>query len=123
MKACDGYENGEQRRDFVFVEDCAKVNKWFMDNSDKSGIYNVGTGKSESFNSVASTIVDWHATRGVKSSINYIQFPDHLKGVYQSFTQADITKLVKAGYTDKFHSIQDGISKYLSFLNHDTQSL
>ena len=119
FEGCDGYANGEQRRDFVYVEDCAKVNKWFMDNNDKSGIFNVGTGQSETFNTVASLIVDWHASRGNKGQINYIQFPAHLKGAYQSFTQANISKLKELGYTDNFYTIQEGINEYMCWLNKD----
>src|SRR6185436_19365849 len=86
---CDGYGNGEQRRDFVYVGDVVDVNLWFYDHPNLSGIFNVGTGASQSFNDVAKAVIDWHK----KGEIEYIPFPDHLKGRYQSFTQADISLL------------------------------
>ncbi len=114
----DGYADGEQLRDFVFVEDCAAVNLWFFDHPEKSGIYNLGSGKAQSFNDVARAVLAWHGIqRKVDASITYVPFPDHLKGVYQSYTQADISSLRNAGYTARFHSVEDGVTKYLDWLN------
>lgn len=114
----DGYSDGEQKRDFVYVEDAAAVNLWFLDNPDKSGIFNVGTGRAQTFNDVAKTVIAWHHEhRGIDASIEYVPFPDHLKGAYQSFTQADISALRAAGYVGRFHSVEEGVSKYLSWLN------
>jgi ADP-L-glycero-D-manno-heptose 6-epimerase len=110
---CDGYGNGEQVRDFVYVEDVANVNLWFLDNPDQSGIFNLGTGRSQSFNDVAHSVVNWHG----KGQLNYIPFPDHLKGAYQSFTQANIENLRKAGYSAPFHTVEEGVKKYLDILN------
>ena len=89
FEGCDGYDNGEQRRDFVFIDDVVDVNLWFGNNPSVSGIFNVGTGRSQTFNDVANAVVDWHS----KGKIEYIPFPDHLKDHYQSFTQADISEL------------------------------
>jgi ADP-L-glycero-D-manno-heptose 6-epimerase len=112
----DGYKAGEQRRDFVYVEDVAKVNLWFASAArDVSGIFNVGTGKSESFNSVVNEVIAWHK----KGKIEYVPFPDHLRGAYQSFTEADINKLREAGYKEEFKSIKDGVKEYLDWLNKE----
>jgi ADP-L-glycero-D-manno-heptose 6-epimerase len=108
-----GFGNGEQRRDFVYVEDVAKVNVWFLKQKGKSGIYNVGTGKSASFNEVANAIIAWHK----KGQIEYVPFPDGLEKAYQHFTEADISLLNAAGYNEKFTSTKEGVEKYLPVLN------
>lgn len=113
FEGCDGYENGEQRRDFVYVDDVCDVNLWFLDNKNKSGIFNLGTGRSQAFNDVANATIDFHG----KGEIEYITFPDHLKGRYQSFTEADISALRDAGYTESFASVEQGVRKYMEWLN------
>lgn len=114
----DGYLDGEQQRDFIFVEDAVAVNLWFFDHPEQSGIFNLGTGSAVSFNDVARAVIAWHMEhRKVNPTIEYIQLPDHLKGSYQSYTQADISALRSAGYKDRFHNIQEGVSKYLNWLN------
>jgi len=114
----DGYGDGEQQRDFVFVEDAASVNLWFFDHPDKSGIFNLGTGRAQPFNDVARAVVEWHKEhRAVSTIIEYIPFPEHLKGAYQSYTQADISALRAAGYDGRFHSVEEGVNKYLNWLN------
>ncbi len=113
FSGCDGYADGEQRRDFIFVGDVANVNLWFMDNPEKSGIFNLGTGNSGTFNQVANAVIEWHK----KGDIEYVPFPDHLKGSYQSYTQADISNLRQAGYSDPFTTIEQGVSTYLDWLN------
>ncbi|MCK5717469.1 MAG: ADP-glyceromanno-heptose 6-epimerase [Thiomargarita sp.] len=110
----DGYAHGEQRRDFVYVSDVVDVNLWFMDHPDRSGIFNVGTGRSQSFNDVANAVCAWHG----KGEIEYIPFPEHLKGRYQSFTQADINNLRSIGYDKSFKSVEEGEKVYLDWLNH-----
>jgi len=114
FEGCDGYGNGEQRRDFVYVDDVVSVNLWFFDNPQKSGIYNVGTGKSQSFKDVANSVIAWHK----KGEIEYIPFPEHLKGRYQSFTQADINELRKAGYDKPFNTVEAGVNAYLDVLGN-----
>ena len=108
----EGYEDGEQRRDFIYVEDVVKVNLWFLENQNVSGIFNVGTGKSQTFNEVAHSVIDWNK----KGKINYIPFPEKLKGAYQSYTQADISKLREVGYEYEFLNVQEGVKKYLDSL-------
>jgi len=109
----DGYGDGEQLRDFVYVDDVVDVNLWFLDNPEQRGIYNVGTGKAETFNAVAEAVIAWHN----EGSIEYIPFPEHLKGAYQSYTQADISALRAAGYTREFLTVPQGVSRYLDWLN------
>lgn len=111
--ASGGYADGEQQRDFIFVEDVIKVNLWFWQNPAIKGIYNLGTGRSQSFNDVANAVIAWHG----KGEKEFIPFPDHLKGAYQSFTQADMTKLKNAGYNQPFASVEEGVAKYLDWLN------
>ena len=110
---CDGYADGEQQRDFIHVDDVVAVNCWFLDHADKRGIFNVGTGRAETFNSMAGAVIDWHK-QGV---VAYIPFPDHLKGAYQSYTQADISGLRQAGYDSEFLTVQQGVKRYLDWLN------
>lgn len=109
FEGCDGYGNGEQLRDFIFVDDVVNVNLWFLDNPHKSGIFNVGTGACQSFNDVARAVIAWHG----KGEIEYIPFPEHLKGRYQSYTQADISALRAAGYDKPFYTVEAGVKVYL----------
>src|SRR5207253_826477 len=108
-----GYGNGEQRRDFVSVEDVVKVNLFFLDHPQVEGIYNAGTGAAQSFNDVAvATVNACRAAKGesplslaemqAQGVIRYVPFPEDLKGRYQSFTQADMSALRAAGYTAPF---------------------
>lgn len=113
----DGYKNGEQMRDFIFVEDCAKVNLWFYDNREVSGIFNVGTGQARSFNDVANAVINWNIQNGNNDAkIEYIPFPSNLRGSYQTFTQANINALRNNGYSDTFTQLEVGITKYLNWL-------
>jgi ADP-L-glycero-D-manno-heptose 6-epimerase len=107
-----GYAAGEQRRDFVYVDDVAAVNLWLLDEPRVSGIFNVGTGASASFNDVARAIIAWHG----KGSIRYIPFPAELKSRYQSFTQANVAALRAAGYSRPFKDVRAGVKAYLDAL-------
>jgi ADP-L-glycero-D-manno-heptose 6-epimerase len=117
FEGVDGFANGEQQRDFVYVKDCVDVNLWFLDHPDKSGIFNLGTGYAQTFNDVGNAVLNWHSRRGRQGKIEYIAFPDHLRGSYQSYTQADISALRAAGYAGDFHTVEQGISDYLDWLN------
>lgn len=110
---CDGYADGDQRRDFIFIDDLVDVKLWAKD-AGVSGIYNLGTGRSEPFNAIAEAVLSWHG----KGELEYIPFPDHLKGAYQSFTQADISTLREAGCQQQFSTVAEGVSKYLDWLNN-----
>ncbi len=111
-----GYAAGEQRRDFVHVGDVVDVNLWFFEHGKASGVFNVGTGASATFNDVANAIIAWHGT----GRIRYVPFPEELKARYQSFTEADITALRAAGYSRAFRDVRAGINDYLDALGHAT---
>lgn len=114
--AHDGYEAGEQRRDFVHVDDVVAVNLWLLEHPDVSGIFNVGTGRSATFNELSQAVVAWHG----RGSIEYIPFPDALKKSYQSFTEADIGALRAAGYERPFLDVRAGVAAYLDELRDRT---
>lgn len=109
--AYDNYVAGGQLRDFIHVDDIAKANLWAWQ-AGISGIFNLGTGKAQSFREVAEAVIDYHG----KGKIEYIDFPEHLKGRYQSFTQADMSALKKAGYTHSFLAVAEGVKSYLQWL-------
>ncbi|WP_428357014.1 ADP-glyceromanno-heptose 6-epimerase [Methyloprofundus sp.] len=113
FEGCDGYEDGGQLRDFIYVDDVVAVNLWLFAHPDVNGIYNVGTGKAQSFKDVAEAVIDFHQ----KGEIEYILFPEHLKGSYQSYTQADMSKLLSAGYDAPFKTVQQGVALYLAWLS------
>jgi ADP-L-glycero-D-manno-heptose 6-epimerase len=127
-----GYENGGQQRDFVFVGDVAKVNLFFLDHPEKSGIFNLGSGRAQSFNDVAVATVNGclKAKSGAaghtpltlaelraQGLIEYTAFPEALKGKYQAFTQADLTRLRAAGYDAPMATVEEGVSQYVEWLN------
>ncbi|MBB1315458.1 ADP-glyceromanno-heptose 6-epimerase [Aliivibrio sp. SR45-2] len=107
------FEGSDQfKRDFVYVGDVAAVNLWFLENG-VSGIYNCGTGRAEPFQAVADAVIKHHN----KGAVESIPFPDHLKGAYQEFTQADLTKLRAAGCDVEFKSVANGIAEYMAIIN------
>lgn len=106
------YGDGEQRRDFIYVKDIVNVNLWFLEHPNISGIFNVGTGRSESFNAVANAVIDWNK----RGKIEYIPFPDHLKGHYQNLTEANIGLLLSVGYKADFKTVAEGVKDYLDSL-------
>ena len=109
----DGYADGEQRRDFVYIDDVVAVNLWFMENPGSCGIFNVGTGRCQSFNAMANAVIGWHG----RGEIEYIPFPEHLRGCYQSFTEADNSALRAAGYRAPFMPVEAGVPRYLDWLH------
>ncbi len=113
FEGVDGYANGEQRRDFIYVEDAVAVNLWFFDHPGISGIFNLGTGRAQTFNDVARAVIAWHG----HGKIEYILFPEYLRGRYQSFTQADISALRAVGYDAPFKTVEEGVRLYLDWLN------
>jgi len=113
FEGSDGYTAGEQRRDFIHVDDVVAANIWFMQHPDASGIFNIGTGNSRSFNELARAVIAWHG----RGAIEYIPFPDGLRQCYQSFTEADIAALRDAGYAHEFYTLEQGINRYLDYLN------
>ena len=105
------YEDGEQLRDFVYVKDVISVIEYFIDDVKYNGIYNVGTGKAESFNTLAKSI--FHALN-IEERIEYIEMPETLRDKYQYFTEADITKLRSIGYTKEFYNLTEGAKDYVT---------
>ncbi|MCA8920719.1 MAG: ADP-glyceromanno-heptose 6-epimerase [Planctomycetes bacterium] len=105
FEGTSGYGPGEQRRDFVFVEDAVSVNLFFARGAPQQGIFNVGSGVSRSYNDLARTVIDTLGT----GEVTYIPFDDRLRGRYQSYTQADLSRLREAGYEGAFTAIEDGV--------------
>lgn len=100
------------KRDFIYVDDVVAVNLWFWQQQ-KSGIFNCGTGRAESFQAVADAVLAYHQT----GEIEYTPFPDHLKGRYQTFTQADLTKFRQTGCPIEFKTVAQGTAEYMECLN------
>ena len=121
------YAAGEQRRDFISVEDAVKVNLYFLDNPKKTGIFNCGTGASQTFNDVAvATVNALRAEAGEnplsladltrQGVIEYVPFHAGLKSKYQSFTEADLAELRSTGYDAPFFNVQTGVARYVEWL-------
>jgi len=127
FEGSDGYAAGAQQRDFVAVGDVVKAKLYFLDHRDRSGIFNVGTGKAATFNDVATAVINacrkaegqaagTHEDHMREGRIIYTPFPPQLVGKYQSYTQADLTKLRAAGYAASFVSVPDGVARYVESL-------
>jgi ADP-L-glycero-D-manno-heptose 6-epimerase len=112
FQGSDGYADGEQRRDFVYVADVVNVNLWLREHPGVNGVFNCGTGKCQSFNDIARAVIKWHG----RGNIHYVPFPEHLKNAYQSFTEADMSALRQAGYQEPFLSVEEGVKRYLDEL-------
>ena len=123
----DGYGAGEQRRDFIHVDDAVRANLFFLQNADKSGVFNVGTGRARSFNDVALAVinacrqVDGDAPLTLKEAqqdgrLGYFSMPDALQGKYQSFTEAGTEKLVLAGCSGPWKDVEEGVGDYAADL-------
>jgi ADP-L-glycero-D-manno-heptose 6-epimerase len=122
-----GFSAGEQQRDFVSVEDVVRVNLYFLEHPDLSGIFNLGTGRAQPFNDIAVSVVNAcrraenkpALTLGemhVQKIVEYVPFPDALKGRYQSFTEADIGALRDAGYDTPMLDVGAGVGRYCEHL-------
>jgi ADP-L-glycero-D-manno-heptose 6-epimerase len=122
-----GYAPGGQMRDFVFVDDVVAVNLWFFDNPAQCGIFNLGSGRAQPFNDVASSVVNTlRASRGEaalsldgmvqQGLLEYIGFPDALRGKYQCYTQADLTALRATGCNHAFVDVQTGVAQYVQWM-------
>jgi ADP-L-glycero-D-manno-heptose 6-epimerase len=127
FEGSDGYAAGEQRRDFVSVEDVVKVKLDFLDHPERSGIFNLGSGKAATFNAVAAATINacrvaaGEPRRSVAELvaagvITYVPLPPALAGKYQSFTEADLTRLRAAGYGAPMQSVDDGVTRYVERL-------
>lgn len=124
----DGYPDGGQMRDFISVRDVVDVNLHFFDHPEQSGIFNCGTGRAQPFNDVAMAVVNtMRQLRGeqalsldalvAEGLLRYVDFPNDLKGRYQSYTQADVTALRVAGFTKAMRDVQTGVSEYVRALH------
>jgi ADP-L-glycero-D-manno-heptose 6-epimerase len=122
-----GYPQGGQMRDFVFIDDVVAVNLWFFDNPAQSGIFNLGSGRAQPFNDVASSVVNaMRRLRGESALalddiaqqglVEYVPFPDALRGKYQCYTQADLGALRATGCDHQFADVQTGVSRYVDWL-------
>jgi ADP-L-glycero-D-manno-heptose 6-epimerase len=126
-----GYADGEQRRDFVSVEDVVRVNLHVLERPERSGVFNVGTGRAQTFNDVAESVVNAcrraagqpalsRAELKAQGALQYIPFPEALKGKYQSFTEADLGALRGAGYDHPFLTVAEGVERYVAeLLKHE----
>ena len=109
-----GIGDGEQKRDFIYVDDAVAVMRWLLDTPAVSGIFNVGTGKARSFRDL---IVAMFRALGHAPNIEYVDMPPTIRDQYQYFTQAKVENLRKAGYNADFTSLEEGVNRYVTFLN------
>jgi ADP-L-glycero-D-manno-heptose 6-epimerase len=116
----EGFKDGEQLRDFIYVKDVIKMCYWFMESSQQStvinpqkipnGIYNIGTGKARSFNDLVKATF---AALDRNPEIKYIDMPEDIRDKYQYFTEAEMQKIRLAGYTSPLYTLEEGISDYV----------
>ena len=106
----EGYEDGGQLRDFVYVKDICKVVKFMIEHEEVSGLFNLGTGQARSFYDLAASTFK---AMGLEPNIKYIEMPESLRAKYQYYTQANMEKLRNAGYTEDFYSLEDGAKDYV----------
>jgi ADP-L-glycero-D-manno-heptose 6-epimerase len=109
-----GIGDGEQKRDFISVDDAVAVMRWLLDTPAVSGIFNVGTGKARSFRDL---IAAMFRALGHAPNIEYVDMPPTIRDQYQYFTQAKVENLRKAGYNADFTSLEEGVNRYVTFLN------
>ena len=110
--------SGEHSRDFIHVNDTVQAKLWFLNNPKINGIYNIGTGISNTYNKLGECIINWfEANSKIKPQKNYIDFPKNLQGSYQDYTKADLSSLREVGFRHQFLDLQSGINLYLDYLN------
>ena len=130
--AYGGYAAGSQMRDFVFIDDVVAVNLWFFDHPGISGIFNLGTGRAQPFNDVASSVVNSLRQLAGQPALSlqelvdqgllqYIPFPDALRGKYQCYTQADMSALRATGCDHRFADVQTGVASYVAWMMQNRQ--
>jgi len=107
------YPDGGQLRDFVWVGDCVNVMTWLLDNPAVSGLFNVGSGKARSFADLAAAV---YRAAGVEPMLTFRDMPETMRDKYQYFTEADLTKLRAAGFTQATTSLEEGVKKYVAYL-------
>lgn len=110
-----GYGDGAHERDFIYVDDVVKMNLWFYQHPEKRGIFNCGTGVARSFNDIANTLIALNGS----GKLDYIPFPESLKGAYQCFTQANLNALRDIGFQENFTTLETGLKKYFTWFHGD----
>jgi ADP-L-glycero-D-manno-heptose 6-epimerase len=108
-----GFGDGEQRRDFVSVDDAVAITLWFLEHPDRSGIFDVGTGGNATFNAIARLVATHHG----HGEVRYFPMPEDLRGSYQHSTRAELESLREAGYPHPFRSVETGVPAYLDVLD------
>jgi ADP-L-glycero-D-manno-heptose 6-epimerase len=106
----DGIADGDQRRDFIYVDDAVRVMLWLLATPDVSGIFNVGTGKARSFREM---MLSAYAALGTAPNIEYVDMPEQIRGSYQYFTQSEVDRLQRAGYNGGFTGLEDAVETYV----------
>ncbi|MCA1436116.1 ADP-glyceromanno-heptose 6-epimerase [Bradyrhizobium sp. BRP20] len=106
----EGIEDGDQRRDFIYVDDVVRVVLWLLATPSVSGLFNVGTGKARSFKDL---MLAAYAALGANPNIEYIDMPEQIRGAYQYFTQSEVDRLLRAGYNGGFTTLEDAVKAYV----------
>jgi ADP-L-glycero-D-manno-heptose 6-epimerase len=106
----DGIADGDQRRDFIYVDDVMRVIMWLLATPSVSGIFNVGTGRARSFKDL---ILSAYATLGLESKIKYVEMPEQIRNSYQYFTQSEVDRLRAAGYDGTFTPLEEAVALYV----------
>lgn len=106
----EGIADGDQRRDFIYVDDVVRVIMWLLATPSVSGIFNVGTGKARSFRDLMLAV---YAALGARPKIEYIDMPEQIRGSYQYFTQSEVDRLHRAGYNGGFTTLEDAVKAYV----------
>ncbi|MGB6082104.1 MAG: ADP-glyceromanno-heptose 6-epimerase [Xanthobacteraceae bacterium] len=106
----DGIADGDQRRDFIYVDDVVRVMMWLFASPKVSGLFNVGTGHARSFRDL---MLSAYAALGAKPNIDYVDMPESIRGSYQYFTEGDVTRLCQAGYNGGFTKLEDAVGTYV----------
>jgi ADP-L-glycero-D-manno-heptose 6-epimerase len=104
------FADGQQMRDFIYIKDTVDMTLFFLDNPEVTGLFNIGTGKAHAWNDLVSAVFD---AMGKNVNIEYIDMPESIRNQYQYFTQADMTKLRKAGYKEQTTPLEDAVNDYI----------
>jgi ADP-L-glycero-D-manno-heptose 6-epimerase len=106
----DGIADGDQRRDFIYVDDVVRVLMWLLATPSVNGLFNVGTGRARSFKDL---MLAAYAALGARPNIEYIEMPEQIRGSYQYFTQSEVDRLRRAGYNGGFTALEDAVGTYV----------
>ena len=115
-----GIADGDQRRDFIYVDDVVAVIRWLMATPSVSGLFNVGTGQARSFKDLISSV---YRALGTEPKLEYVDMPEKIRGQYQYFTESKVDNLRRAGYNAGFTPLEDGVKRYVTqFLDTSDRS-